>query len=231
VNEDGYEAGINVPSGGTGIVISAGASDAVSLRGLTIDGGGVGTTGIQFNTGASLTIENCVIRHVAFNGFNFWPNATSFLNISNSQMSDNGNAGIAVVPTGSGTVTAVFNRVDTNNNSYAGIAVDGTTSTGTLGITVSDGIASGNEIGFLVYSGTGSALTTLTVVRSVAANNAAGLYASGSGAILRAAQTTVTGNFSHGWGIVSGGIIGSYGDNYIDGNGGNTGSLTTIAKQ
>ena len=40
VNAGGFEAGIFVPSGGIGIVINAGASDAVSLRGLTIEGGG-----------------------------------------------------------------------------------------------------------------------------------------------------------------------------------------------
>src|SRR5215469_9428757 len=37
----GVEASIAIPSGGTGIIISAGASDAVNLRGLTIDGSGI----------------------------------------------------------------------------------------------------------------------------------------------------------------------------------------------
>ena len=39
---DGSIASILVPSGGTGILISAGPTDAVSLRGLTIEGAGVG---------------------------------------------------------------------------------------------------------------------------------------------------------------------------------------------
>jgi predicted benzoate:H+ symporter BenE len=38
VNPGAFEAGIIAPSGGNGIVVSAGATDAVSLRGLTIDG-------------------------------------------------------------------------------------------------------------------------------------------------------------------------------------------------
>ena len=42
MNAGGFEAGISVPSGGTGIVINARATDAVSLRGLTIEGGGTG---------------------------------------------------------------------------------------------------------------------------------------------------------------------------------------------
>src|SRR5665213_2601398 len=65
VNQGGYEAGISFLSGVPGIVINAGPNDAVSLRGLTIEGAGVGTTGIQFNSGASLTVKNCVVRHIA----------------------------------------------------------------------------------------------------------------------------------------------------------------------
>ena|SRR5664280_435243 len=64
VNPGAIEAGIAVPSGRFGIVIDAPASDAVNLRGLTIDGEGTGLNGITFDTGASLTIENCVIRQV-----------------------------------------------------------------------------------------------------------------------------------------------------------------------
>src|SRR6185437_7097286 len=53
VNDGVGTAGVIVPSGGTGVIINAGPGDAVSLRGLSIEGGGVGLMGIQFNTGAS----------------------------------------------------------------------------------------------------------------------------------------------------------------------------------
>src|ERR1700730_7017285 len=55
-------AGLAVTSG-NGITINAGASDKVSLRGLLIDGVGSGTTGIGFNTGASLDVQECLIRN------------------------------------------------------------------------------------------------------------------------------------------------------------------------
>jgi hypothetical protein len=67
----GIEALIAPPSGGIGIVIAAGASDAISLRGLSIDGAGIGLTGIQFNSGKSLTVENCVVRHMTGDGIVF----------------------------------------------------------------------------------------------------------------------------------------------------------------
>jgi hypothetical protein len=57
-------SGISVASGGTGININAGATDKINLNGLLIDGAGVGALGISFNTGGSLSVNNCVTpRH------------------------------------------------------------------------------------------------------------------------------------------------------------------------
>ncbi len=101
VNPGGYEAGVTVPSSDIGIVINANSGDAVSLRGLTIDGGGNGTTGIRFITGTSLTLENCIVRHVTQDGIDFLSSsATSALTVSYSLVADNGNNSIQFEPTG-----------------------------------------------------------------------------------------------------------------------------------
>ena len=52
VNDGVGTAGVIVPSGGTGIIINAGPNDAVSLRGLSIEGAGVGQTGILLTPGS-----------------------------------------------------------------------------------------------------------------------------------------------------------------------------------
>jgi Right handed beta helix region len=232
VNDGVGTAGVIVPSGGIGITINAGSSDAVSLRGLSIEGGGVGQAGILFNSGASLTVENCVIRHMTNSGIFFFPTTpTSALTVSSSLVADNGGTGIDFDPTGS--VTAVFNRVEVNNNANYGIAVAGNNSAGTntVNATVSDSVAAGNHGGgFLSYTQSGKAPTSLMVFHSVTANNVSGVEANGAGAVLRLANSTVTGNAS-GWLAQSGGVVASYGDNYIDGNGSNSGSLTPISKQ
>src|ERR1700730_6876260 len=62
VNDGAGVAGIQSVPGMAGVAINAGANDSVHLRGLTIDGLGVGTSGILFNTGGNLTIEDCVVR-------------------------------------------------------------------------------------------------------------------------------------------------------------------------
>src|SRR5882724_7095100 len=55
VNDGVGSAGILVPSAGTGITINAGTNDKINLRGLIIEGAGVGENGIAFATGKSLT--------------------------------------------------------------------------------------------------------------------------------------------------------------------------------
>jgi Right handed beta helix region len=236
VNGGGFEAGIAVPAGGIGITINAGTNDAVSLRGLTIDGAGVGQIGITFNGGKSLTVENCVVRHFTQYGINLAPIASSSLLLSNTLVADNSGTGIIGVPSGPGGYALVFDNVKVVNNNGNGIFVDGTSSTGVVTASINNSLASGNgtnigAVGFYVGSNPGKAPTTMTVSHSVAVNNGIGFYAQNStGAILRITQSTVTGNAS-GWGSVGGGILASYGDNSMDGNGANSGSLTSVAKQ
>lgn len=56
--------------------------------------------------------------------------------------------------------------------------------------------------------------------RAVAANNATGIVANGTGATVRIAQSMVTGN-TNGWSMINGGVLLSDGDNTIEGNLGN----------
>jgi len=103
--------------------------------------------------------------------------------------------------------------------------------TNTINATVSDSVAAGNgSVGFYSYTTSSNAPTSLMVFHSVAANNHYGVFASGAGATLRLANSAVTGN-QVGWTTEFGGVLASYGDNYIDGNVSNSGSLTPISKQ
>jgi parallel beta helix pectate lyase-like protein len=59
----GVFAGVTVFAG-NGVNVSAGLSDTVSLRGLTINGLG-GTNGILFQAGSALHIERCAVSHMS----------------------------------------------------------------------------------------------------------------------------------------------------------------------
>jgi hypothetical protein len=109
--------GISATSG-EAVVISAGASDAVSLNGLLIDGAGTGNTGILFESGGSLQILNCVVRHF---GFGIWVETSTELSnllIENTIASDNSNIGIDISTLGGGALTATLSRITANNNTY-----------------------------------------------------------------------------------------------------------------
>jgi hypothetical protein len=215
---------------GTAITIAAGPSDKINLEGLLLDGAGAGATGISFAAGSSLAIENLVIRNFTAEGIAFFPNAASNLSISNALVADN-NFGIFLAPSGSGLVTAVFNRVEANNNTAQGIAVNGLNGTGTVNATVSDSVAAHNGgVGFRAISSPGQASTTLMLFHCVAANNGEGLEANGLPATLRVAQSVVTGNTA-GWQAPNSGVVQSYGDNYIDGNVGNEATPPPIGKK
>src|SRR5262245_48327483 len=137
-------SGITVPSGGGGITINAGASDAISLRGLIIEGAGLGQIGIRFNTGKSLTIENCVIRNLVGDGIVLFPVAASTFSISRTLISNNGETGICLRPSAANTISALFNRIALYGNTQPGLVVSGLNSTGAISATVTDSIAAAN---------------------------------------------------------------------------------------
>jgi hypothetical protein len=233
VNDGVGTAGIQAASGGTGVTVAALPSADVSLRGLTIEGASIGETGIAFTTGRSLTIENCVVRHFAADGIDLDPSASGNFAISNTLVADNTGDGILVLPTGAGTVTAMFNRVELSSNGSDGLLFDGQSSTGTLNAAVFESVATHHtNTGFYAFTAIGKAPTTLSVFQSVSANNDTGLEATGPGATLIAAHSMISGNADASWGIASSGVIASYGDNYFAGNGpNNTGLLTMVSKQ
>jgi hypothetical protein len=227
-------AGTTVASAGTGITVSAAASDSVHLNGLLIDGNGVGSTGIRFLGGKSLAVENCVVRNLANTGLAFSSSATTLqvLSVSNSYFIDNANGGASIQAVSSGPITAAIDRSVFANN-VVGLNVSGTSGTGAINVAVTDSVAANNvsggfSAGFFVQSAALHSVTRLALTRTTAVGNGVGLEAEGTNATLQLAQSTVTGN-GGAYGIFTGAAIITYGDNYIDGTG--TGTLTTGSKQ
>ena len=96
-------------AGGNGIVVNAGPTDVVVLRGLDIFGVNPPLNGIRFVAGAALHVQDCSIKRfnaVNSNGISFAPSGASELYVSDTLISENGNgitgAGIQIQPTGGG---------------------------------------------------------------------------------------------------------------------------------
>jgi hypothetical protein len=202
---NGVEAGIAAPAvDGVAITINAGPSDNIVLSGLTLDGDNVSnSTGIQFNTGGSLSIQNSVIRNFSYIGILFTPAAASQFYALNTLVLDNANAIVIDNLAGSATVSGVLDHVEVENNTGNGIGVTA---------------ASPNYANVMVRNST------------IVNNGAVGVSAVDSGAYIRVTRSTIKGN-DEGWLVVLSGSVSSYGDNNIDDNGSdNTGPPTVPYK-
>jgi len=182
---------------GNAIAINAGATDAVFIKGLILDGAVTGAVGINFLSGGGLVVENCVVRGFesgASGGVGIFldpasTNAT--FTISDTIVTGNGFAGVYVVPfLPNGLATASINgalvRVEATKNTY--------------GVRTENGF------------GTGSVVVLADQVN--ASENGVGFYTSQS--ILRLTRSIAAGNFLDG--VQNQGTVYTYGDNAIDGN-------------
>ena len=210
------------PANSPAITINAvGATDKISIHGVSLNGVGItgSTTGIQFNSGGSLKVRDCVIQNFSGDGIDFKPTAAGDLFVSNTVVSDNGDTGIAVFPAGNNNTTAhtvIFNRVETNNNFKYGVFLWGTPSTGSITATVSESTASGNgSYGFYVLTAQNRSPTSLMLFHSVAAGNNVGIYADGIGATTAAAQSVLSGGGLFAWEAENGATPYTFGNNYI----------------
>jgi len=91
----GNVAGVLV-SGTDGIAVAAGAADTVILRNLDFQGLGAGLSGIDFESGATLVVENSTITAFTDSGIKLTNTAPSFLEVRNVQIVG-ANTGVNIV--------------------------------------------------------------------------------------------------------------------------------------
>ena len=118
----GVEAGIVPNPASDAIVISAGPNDAVVLRGLTLNGSGVGGNGINFSSGGSLTVTDCVVQNFSQHGIMIQPSSGVNFLIRETILLKNAGVGINYAPPGSTTGRGTIDHVVANNNAF-GIAI------------------------------------------------------------------------------------------------------------
>jgi len=236
----GVEAGIAAPAqSATAITINTQfGGENITLSGLTLDGLHVfNSTGISFNgPGGHLHIRDCVIRNFGADGVDFSADGGGYLSVSNTVVSENGDAGIAYFPSGvvPGRGWITLNRVEMHNNGQYGFFLWGGQSTPGPGsdfivANVVESTASGGQYGFYALSGPGHPPVLISLLHSVATGSDVGLHAEGGGDI-SAAKSMVTGNVKD-WEALNGAAVLTFGDNIFLGNHTSSGSLTGIPPQ
>ena len=233
------EAGV-LHSSTNGVVINAGATDVVVLRGLDINGApptSPGLNGVRFLAGAALHIEECLIHGSIGaapngNGILFAPSGTAELYVHNSIIIRN-NDGVRVQPTGAGVAKVIIDGSTIENNNLAGVKADGTGNSGGSNTTIVNSSVSGNtNAGISILNPVGGPVIKIMVDGTAVANNGAagGLRADGANATIHVGRSSIAGNGT-GTAIVNSGTIFSYGTNQINGNTADGPNPPTIAQK
>jgi parallel beta helix pectate lyase-like protein len=176
VNDGVGTAGMLALSAGNAITITAGSSDAIQLRGLTIEGSGVGHNGIVFNAGGSLTVANCVVQNFNGEGISIQPSSGSIsFVITNTIVSNIGNSGIIYNPSGgSPNARGTIDHAVTTNNFY-GIYINMNGGIGgAMTVAISNSVASNNAVTGITVGSAGGPVKA-TIENSSASNNADGI--------------------------------------------------------
>jgi len=154
------------------IIVNAGPTDVVKIRGMIFDRhGSVAGGGVGLVAGGALHIENCTLVNAgAQYGIHFRPSGNSELVVSNSTIANNAGGGIEVRPGAGATATvtidntrllnnarglSVFNRghVTVRNSTIAGGTMGVRAAGGNASVRIANSTISGNQTGLNAVSG------------------------------------------------------------------------------
>lgn len=192
ISSEGFEAGVLV-SGTNAIIVNAGSTGVVILRGLDIEGLGTGLAAIKVLSAGVVHVEKCTINNFTQKGIDFEPSsatlATSQLHVSDTIIRDNNGAssgGILIKPGANVSAVGMIVNTQLRNNQY-GIRIEDNSN-----VTVKSTNASSNSAaGFLAVQNT--VTPTLNLDSCVANGNSNGIKAD-NGAVIRIANCTIAGN-------------------------------------
>jgi hypothetical protein len=192
----------------SGVTINAGPNDMINLSGLEIDGAGSGASGILFNSGGVLNVDDSLIRGFT-NGISVSATNPNSFSISNTVVVNN-SVGLSVQS--SATSTGVLSGVQLVNNA-TGAAETGAGSSAQATLIIQNSVVANNSAVGLLSNG----FSTINVSNTTVANNGVGVEAQGQNAALQLTGSTVTGNGA-GWVATNSGVVHSSGANSISGN-------------
>ena len=227
------EGGVTSP-GVNGFIVN-GANAIVQIVGVDLEGLGQTTTtpgvnGIYVLNAATVTVRDTKIRGFRNGyGINFAPSANATLILDHVAISESGNTatpttgGLTIAPAAGVTAKVTIKNSDVVNNSNVGLRIDTSGIVGSTAIvSIRDTRIDSNDAGLLVKVpvGTGNARVLLSN-SSISLNNAQGIVVNGgtaNTAIVRVGNSAITGNAT-GLQPINTGLISSYGNNQLDGNG------------
>ena len=232
VNDGVGTAGVQ-STGLAAIDIKAGPNDAVYLRGLNIDGvSRAGTDGIAYESGAALTVANCVVRHFNLEGLIFVATSgAAKISITGTVVADNGSNGIEVIPEANAASANIIIDDDLIENNSEGMLLNSAFSTGAVDIAITRTTVSNNGYGIDLNSPNANAHTDIDL-SNISLNSGDGVHVVGQ-AVAHVARSSVVQNGGFGVNVLTSGFgaVLTYGSNQINDNtsGNVNGAMTPFA--
>src|SRR5215471_13333625 len=121
----GIEASITSSNSSPAIAINAGASDAVSIRGLTLFAGATSGDGIDIDAAKSVTIRDCTLSGFSSDGILVNTSANANVELRDVSAANNGGMGLDIIPGGAGKLTMLVTDSTLNGNGLNGVNING----------------------------------------------------------------------------------------------------------
>jgi hypothetical protein len=227
---EGVEAGIAAAAGNDAILVEAGSNDTVVLSGLTLEGAGSASNGIDFVSGAKLEVFNCAIRNYTSAAVVVRSNTPTTVLVSNSTISDVSAIGATAVylsPGTGGSVTAAFDNVTINNNDTA---IDADAQSGPIEVQVANSQIDNNVDTGIFADGSSSSNSVNYILKNVTLNQTpTAIFLSGYASVWlsKVKQNAVSG-FENGGAIT---LSGAHAAAFSDGTSHLMGSLSGVTLQ
>jgi hypothetical protein len=221
---DGSPTGVagilNAGTSGVIINITSGTDTrkAVTLRGLSIQGAGTGTRGVNILSASRVYVENCFISgQNGSPGHGIDDSRTAnapFLEVDNTTITNNTGNGININPSSGNTLIALHmanSRVQGNNGNgvFLGSHADATIYNSVITQNIGAGVFAQQTAG---------GPTVASVDQCVVSTNVTAFQANTASSTIRVSNSTAQGNLNLGI-IAGGGIVSSYGNNQTGGIG------------
>jgi hypothetical protein len=222
--DGGNQFGSILSSGSaSGVRVTAGASDQVTLRHLWINGTSQyispGVTGIIFTSGRTLDVEGCVLENFTTFGIDFEPANSSELQLHDTTIENAGNAGIVIgTAAGAGGVNRVQMRnVKIFTSGGHGVQVGQNSRVSIYGSVVSKNGLNGTGHGIFANG----ANLNVDVDDTLITNNGVNGITTSSGATVRVSDSTISDNLGQGTVPGTGSIFSGLNNRVANNNGGN----------
>jgi hypothetical protein len=206
-------------SGTTGVIVNAPADKVITLRGLSINGACTGIRGINFISGKTLNVEDCVIFRFVNEGILVSDPDGAKVNVRNSVIRDNAGDGVSLTAA-AGAITATLVNTSIIGSGLNGLHVKSRAFVNARSVNISNSAGNGVFVEALTAGTLAQARIWASQISFNGGNGvAAGLGGNSGTSVAEIAQNQIDNNTGNGALALPTGTVETFSNNSIRSNG------------